>query len=38
MKLAKVTINHVLYVIYKICKAYIIWYQEDQKDGMLSPS
>lgn len=30
-KLAKVSINQVLYIIYKICRAYVIWYQEDKE-------
>ena len=32
MRLAKASLNTILYVIYKICKAYVIWYGlEDEK-------
>lgn len=28
IKLCRVTINQVLYILYTICRAYVIWYQE----------
>lgn len=31
-KVTTATINQVLYWIYKICRAFIIWYQEDKRD------
>lgn len=32
---AKVSLNTILYVIYYICRAFIIWYQEDKIDESL---
>lgn len=32
---AKVSLETILYVIYKICRAFIIWYQEDKRDESL---
>lgn len=29
---AKASLETILYVIYKICRAFIIWYQEDKRD------
>lgn len=29
-KLCKVSIEKILYIVYKICRAYIIWYQKDK--------
>lgn len=31
-RLAKVSINKILYIIYRICRAYVIWYQEGDSD------
>lgn len=28
---AQVTINQILYIIYRICRAFIIWYMEDEQ-------
>lgn len=28
-KLAKASLNQILYIIYRICRAYVIWYQEE---------
>lgn len=31
MKVVKASVNQVLYWIYRICRAYVIWYELDEE-------
>lgn len=30
-KLAKITVSEILFIIYRICRAFTIWYEMDEK-------